>query len=216
MALDLFATRCRNCESAVPALAASCARCGAPNAARLPAFAIAGSVLVLIVAIAFAAFVILRGTRSDGTAGPKDDFAWLADAMAECDAEATKTPSTLHFLVVPMASNAADESAWRAKSRNDIGNAILLTQQVTLDALKGGGLWISSERYDFRIRDEATKDIYKWTPSTGIKKFLTPNAERINNFKVQFKTDKRLGEEWGATFVHERGTCYWVNAIIGN
>ena len=200
----------------VPAFAQSCGRCGAPNRARLPAFAVAGSLLVLIVAIAVAAFVILRGVRIEEPSGPGDDFAWLRTAMDDCDAEATKTPTMLHFLVVPMVSNAVDDRDWRAKSLNDIGNAILLNQQMTLEALTSGTLRLSKEQYDFRMRDEATNDVYKWTLSTGVKKFITPDAEGIKNFKVQFRTARRSDDQWGAAFVHESGTCYWVNAIIGN
>jgi len=210
----VFAAHCRNCAGTVSAFARTCERCGAPNASRVAAVAVVASLLILVAAIVVAAFVILRGVRIDEPAG--NDFAWLRKAMEDCDAEAEKTPTTLHFLVVPMTSNAVDDSDWKGKSLNDIGNAILLNQQATLEALEAERLRISKEQYDFRMRDEATSEVYKWTPSMGVKKFLAPGGDSIKNFKVQFLTTRRTGDNWGATFVHESGMCYWVNAIIGN
>jgi hypothetical protein len=216
MAFNPLASKCSRCGSAVPTFAASCPRCGASNRARLPALAIAGSLAVLVAALGIALTVFLRGTRPILSGPPNDNFVWLTAAMDECDAEAAKTPATLYFLVVPMKSNAADDEDWRAKSLNDIGNAILLNQQSALAGLKAGTLRIASEQYDFRLRDEGTNEIYKWTPSSGVKKFLSPNAAKVEKFKVQFTTQKRPSDEWGATCVHEQGTCYWVNAIIAN
>ena len=55
------------------------------------------------------------------------------------------------------------------------------------------------------------------SPSVGVKKFLVAGGVQIQEFKVQFKTQQRKNEnEWGAPFVHSKGTCYWVNAIIGH
>jgi len=207
----MITTDCQNCGDAVYVFAGSCERCGASNQARFRAIAVAGSLLMLIVAVAIAGLLILRWQRT------VDDFVWLATAMDDCDAEAAKMPDTLRFLVVPMASLPTDDEAWRAKSLNDIGNAILLTQSAALDGLKGGSLRISTERYEFTMRDEATSAVYKWSPSVGVKKFLTEDAAQIKEFKVQFKTPRKTNDaEWGATFVHRTGTCYWVNAIVGH
>jgi hypothetical protein len=208
----MITTECQNCGNPVFAFASSCERCGTPNRARLGAFAVAGSLVLLVVAVAVAAFVILRWHRIS-----VDDFAWVEKAMQECDAEAANAPETLRFLVIPMVSSPADDEGWRTKSLNDIGNAILLNQSDTLDALKGGSLRISTERYEFAMRDEATSAVYRWSPSVGVKKFLTGDAPQIRRFRVQFKTPRKTNDaEWGATFEHQAGTCYWVNAIIGN
>jgi hypothetical protein len=211
MVAGMLATNCLHCGNAMSAFARACGHCGASNPKRTTAIALAGAVVALIAALGIAAFVFAWQRT-----GTKDNFAWLAKAMEDCDAEAAKTPTTLHFLVVPMASKPADDAEWRAKSRNDIGNAILLVGEQTLDGLRSGQLKISSEPYDFRMRDDSTNDIYQWSSSTGVKKFLTPNAQAIEQFKLQFKTAKKTGDAWGATFVNQAGTCYWVNAIIGN
>lgn len=206
-------TDCPNCGNALFILAGSCKHCGAPNRARLGALAVVGALLLLIVAVGIATIVILRWDRIS----TPTDFTWLTTAMEGCDAEAAKAPDTLHFLVIPMASAPDDDEAWKAKSLNDIGNAILLTQRETLDGLMGGSLRISTEQYEFNMRDEKTSALYKWTPSVGVKKFLIPDAAQVTEFKVQFKTRQKTDDAaWGAVFQHRKGTCYWVNAIIGN
>jgi hypothetical protein len=208
----MITTDCPNCGTAILAFARSCRRCGAPNRTRLGALAVAGALLLLIIAVAVTLVAMLRWQQTS----TGDEFAWLEKAMEECDAEAETTPDTLRYLVVPMGSAPGEDAAWRAKSLNDVGNAILLSQRETLDGLRGESLRISTERYEFSVRDEATSAIYKWTPSLGVKKFLIPNAAKSVDFKVQFRTKERTSEtEWGATFVHRAGTCYWVNAIIG-
>lgn len=210
----MLTTDCPNCGNAVFAFAGSCKYCGMANRARLGALAVAGSILFLIVAVGVATLAVVRWQQV--ILAPADDLARLTTAMEECDAAAAKTPDTLHFLVIPVASLPADDEQWRAKSLNDIGNAILLTQRVMLDGLQGGGLRISNEQYDFKMRDEKTRAVFTWSPSVGVKKFLIPNAAQVTEFKVQFKTRKKTSDEWGAAFVHSKGTCYWVNAIIGN
>jgi hypothetical protein len=207
-------SECPNCGNAVPVLASSCAACGVPNRARLGAMAVVGSLIALVVAIGFVVAVILRGQQE--TAGPQD-YTWLSGAMTECDAEAQKAPDTLHFLVVPMLSAATDDAHWKSHSLNDIGNATLLRQRDTLEGLADQSLVIATGQYEFSVRDEKTSAVYKWAPSTGVKKFLVAGGVQIQEFKVQFKTQQRKSEnEWGAPFVHSKGTCYWVNAIIGH
>ncbi len=207
-------SECPNCGHAVPVFASSCGACGVQNGARLGAYAVAGSLMALLVAIGFVVAVILRGQQEAG--GPQD-YAWLSGAMTDCDAEAQKAPDTLHFLVVPMLSAAADDALWKSRSLNDIGNATLLRQRDTLDGLADQSLVVATDQYEFSVRDEKTSAVYKWAPSVGVKKFLVAGGVQIQEFKVQFKTQQRKNDtEWGAPFVHSKGTCYWVNAIIGH
>jgi hypothetical protein len=207
-------SECPNCGTAVPVFASSCGACGVPNRARLGAMAVVGSLIALLVAIGFVVLVILRGQQQ--TSGPQD-YAWLSTAMSDCDAEAQKAVDTLHFLVVPMLSAASDDAHWKSHSLNDIGNATLLRQRDTLDGLADQSLVVAPDQYEFSVRDEKTSAIYKWAPSTGVKKFLVAGGVQIQEFKVQFRTQQRKSDtEWGSPFVHSKGTCYWVNAIIGN
>jgi hypothetical protein len=207
-------SECPNCGNAVPVLASFCGACGVPNRARVGALAIVGSILALVVAIGFVIALVLRSQQEE--AGPPD-YAWLSSAMTDCDAEAKKAPDTLHFLVVPMLSAASDDALWKSHSLNEIGNATLLRQRDTLEGLADQSLVISTDQYEFSVRDEKTSAVYKWAPSVGVKKFLVAGGVPIQDFKVQFKTQQRKSEtEWGEPFRHNKGTCYWVNAIIGH
>jgi hypothetical protein len=219
----MIATDCPDCGEPVSTFAKSCAQCGAPNAARRAGLAIAGSLAVLLLAIAIATVAVLRWERlpvvddTASTPATTEDFGWLATAMKDCDTEAASTLSTLHFLVIPLRSAAGEDAAWRRRSLNDIGNAILLNSDTMLDSLKGGTLRLSEQQYTFGVRDDKSGIVYKWSPSTGVKRFSSPDADKIDNFKVQFVTrDKTDESNWGATFVRRKGNCYWVNAIIGN
>jgi hypothetical protein len=136
--------------------------------------------------------------------------------MQECDADAANNLSTLHFLVIPLAAVTGDDDYWRGRSLNDIGNAILLNSKVALDSLQDASLRLTPEQYTFAIRDEDTRTVYKWSPSTGVKRFSTADADAIASFKVQLLTRQKSDEaNWGAAFTRRKGNCYWVNAIIG-
>jgi hypothetical protein len=210
----MFNSECPNCGSAVPVFASACGACGIPNRARFGALAVAGALIALVVAIGFVVAVVVHGTQ--GSSGPQD-YGWLSGAMTDCDAEAQKVPDTLHFLVVPMLSAASDDAHWKSHSLNDIGNATLLRQRDTLEGLADQSLVVAPDQYEFAVRDEKTSAVYKWAPSVGVKKFLVAGGAQIQEFKVQFKTQQRKSEnEWGAPFIHSKGTCYWVNAIIGH
>jgi hypothetical protein len=212
----MIATQCRHCREKVFAFARACRNCGAPNKARMVAIAVAVGLAVLVV-VGGTIVALLRGHEATHAtpAASRDEFGWLSTAMAECDAEAAKAESTLEFLVVPLTAAPAEAEQWRKKSLNDIGNAILLTADDMLDGLKRGALSISAEQYLFSIRDEATGVVYKWSPSAGVKKFLTADASAIEQFKVQLQLGDKANEAaWGMAFVRRKGNCYWVNAIL--
>jgi hypothetical protein len=218
----MIATDCPDCGEPLARFAKSCPHCGAPNAARRAGFVIAASLVLLIAAIGIAALAIVRWQRLPiETEGPAtattDDFGWLKDAMKTCDDEAAGTPSTLHFLVIPLSAAPEGVPQWKSKSLNDVGNAIALPSQEALDALTGGMLKISPDPYFFRVHDDATKTILEWSLSTGVKRFSAPDTDAIQAFKLQFMTRERTGgDNWGATFARRKGNCNWVNAIIGN
>jgi hypothetical protein len=210
LVVPVIATRCPECGGPVGLPARSCALCGAPNRARAVVLAVAALLSSLVVGIGIAAVVIPR------SAAPPNDFAWLTKAMQDCDTEAAKQQSTLYFLIIPIASKPEDDAQWRSQSLNEIGNAILLSSDVALDGLKRQALKISTEEYAFNVRDR-DNTIYNWQSSIGPARLTIPNANAIEGFNIQFRTRSRTSETaWGNAFVRRGGTCYWVNAIIGN
>jgi len=210
---------CPNCGEAVAIFSRSCAHCGAYNTSRRAAIAVTASLSALVVAVGIAVFTVFSWQRAPGGADQQvsEDFTWLETAMKDCDEVAAKAPESLYFLVIPLASAPEDDESWRRISLNDLGNALLLKADAALEGLKQGNLVLSGERYRFNIRDEATNTIFKWSPSSGVKRFSSNEAASIDNFRVQMLTDERTNENaWGAAFIRQKGTCYWVNAIVGH
>jgi hypothetical protein len=203
---------CPQCGAPGAALARSCAQCGAPKRTRVrAAVAAAGALFILVVAVGITALVLRRPPPPMAV-----DVASLTKVMQDCEAEAGKQPSTLYFLVVPMTSKPEDQQRWQSRSLNDIGNAILLGSDDALEGLKDGTLKITSEEYVFNVRDRANV-LYNWKSSAGIARLTIPNADSIEGFNIQFQTRNRTDDAaWGNGFVRQAGTCYWVNAIIGN
>lgn len=177
------------------------------------------SVLVLGLAAVAVAMFLFAGGPSDqqgAAVDPKgDDFGWLETAMKQCDEQAAKDPKGLHYLVIPLVDEPRDEPGWRRISINDIGNAILINGEDMLAGLRRKALRISTDEYVFSARNEATKDVLTWKPSTGVRKFVINDASGIERFRVQFQSsDAARAINWGATFVRKEGNCYWVNAIL--
>jgi hypothetical protein len=216
---------CPNCGESVPFFARACGYCGAPNPARRRVAFVAVALASVALALVVATLVVsLTGIAPKGDAtsssgqpitGTGDDFAWVANAMTECDRQAAKEPNTLQFLVVPMVDDPPDDRGWRRISLNDIGNAILINAEDTLAGLKRKALRISTDSYVFSARNEDTKVVYRWSASTGVRKFVVADGSAIQSFKIQFESsDAGRAANWGATFVRKPGNCYWVNAII--
>ncbi len=222
---DLTIAECAQCGERLSAFARSCPHCGAPGAAWRTSIAVAGALAGLIIALGVAAFVIFRGWEllprsTQQQAGPRSgetDVGWLQAGMKACDEEAAKDPVSLYFLVVPLASQGDDMARWRSMSLNDIGNAILLSSDDTLNGLRTGTLRISPQEYVFSVRDEATHVVHRWNRTSGVAKFSTTDEKKIASFKIQFQTrDSTRGNAWGNIFVRQPGNCYWVNAVLGN
>jgi hypothetical protein len=198
----------------------ACGYCGAPVRARWSALAIAVVLGVACLAVLGVAFLILAGRSPNQEAAAVDprgggDFAWLETAMKQCDEQATKDAKGLHYLVIPLVDEPRDEPGWRRISINDIGNAILINGEDMLAGLQRKALRISTAEYVFSARNEATKDVLTWKPSSGVRKFVINDASGIQQFKVQFQSsDAARAINWGATFERQPGNCYWVNAIL--
>jgi len=154
-------------------------------------------------------FVLTRQPRIDSA------FGWLQEAMKACDEKAASETGTLHVLVVPLVSVSKNAQEWRSISRNDIGNAMVLGGDETLEALKQGQLAISTDRYVFSVRDETTATVYRWDAATGVKWFRSSEAGAITSLKMQFKPQQAgRDDRWGNTFEYKSGTCYWINALF--
>jgi len=175
--------------------------------------------ILCLAAVGLAVFLLAgRSSNQQGAAVDQSgggDFAWLETAMKQCDEQAAKDPTGLHYLVTPLIDEPRDEPGWRRISINDIGNAILINGGDMLAGLRRKALRISTDEYIFSTRNESTKDVLTWKPSSGVRKFVISDAAGIGQFKVQFQSnDASRTINWGATFERQPGNCYWVNAIL--
>ena len=212
---------CPNCGAKVGFLARTCSRCGAPNPARRNAILVIAALAVLGFAIVAAVVWVLGSGWKSGSrtveqrAAAAGDFSWLEKALKECDAEATKQQSAIHFLVTPLVDEPKDDPGWRRISINEIGNAILINAEDMLAGLKRKALRLSTDQYVFSARAEGSKEVLTWQPAVGAKKFVYENASEMSAFRVQFQPrDAGRSGDWGAPFKRVAGNCYWVNAIL--
>jgi hypothetical protein len=229
MAVEMTDGECPNCGGRTLLLARTCSSCGNPLAPRKAGLLVAGALLLLLVAILIAVVVVLRwhqlaAATESGDAADEQiaatstaDLSWLANAMSGCDAEAKTDRGVFHFLVTPLVSVTQDLAPWQAKSINDAGDGILLRAEDMLAGLKSGALRIYPADYGFGIFDEAGNVLQKWRPAMGVAKFSAASAAPISTFKVQFRTSHSgSNPNWGGSFNRLDGSCYWVNAIIGD
>jgi hypothetical protein len=220
---------CPNCGGGTLVLARTCPHCGAQLELRIAGMLVAGALALLLVAIVAAVLVVLTwhqlaaatesGAAADEqiAAASTADFSWLITAMSECDAEAKTDKGAFHFLVTPLASVADDIEPWRAKSITDAGDGILLRAEDMLAGLKSGALRVYPADYGFSIFDGAANTLHKWRPTVGVTKLSAADVAPISIFKVQFRTSHSGSDpNWGGSFNHLSGSCYWVNAVIGN
>jgi hypothetical protein len=226
--VEMIDGECPNCGGGTFVLAKACPHCGAPVGLRTAGMMVAGALVLLLVAIVVAVVVVLRWHQlaaATGSGAPADeniaasstsDLSWLATAMSGCDAEAKTDLGGLHFLVTPLVSVEKDLAPWRARSINETGNGTLLRSDATLEGLKAGTLRIYPSDYEFSVIDQADTTVSKWRPAAGVTRFSTAEPGSISTFKVQFRTAHGGDPKWGGSFTRQKGTCYWVNAIIGN
>ena len=213
-------TDCRNCGERIPKGARACDYCGTPTSARRSVVVLVAALAALCLAAVAIVAVMLMGRAPDqsGTAVPpraEGDFSWLEAAMKQCDEQATQETKGLHYLVVPLTDEPRDDPGWRRISVNDIGNAILIRSEDMLAGLQRKALRLSTDEYVFSARNEKTRDVLTWKPSTGVRKFVINDASDIEQFRVQFQSnDAARAINWGAIFERQPGNCYWVNAIL--
>jgi hypothetical protein len=215
-------TDCPQCGEPIPKGAHACGYCGAPVPKRRGRLLIVTAVVAAVVLAAVVAVLFLfpggRSPTQDVAAvdqGAGGDFGWLETAMKQCDEQAAKEPNGLHYLVIPLVDEPRDEPGWRRISINDIGNAILIKAEDMLAGLKRKALRVSTDEYVFSARNEKTRDVLTWKPSTGVRKFVVNDAAGIEQFRVQFQSDDvSRAINWGSIFERQAGNCYWVNAIL--
>jgi hypothetical protein len=147
---------------------------------------------------------------------PTVDVATIEKAMAACDAEAAKDPDSLFFMVLPMVAADKADQRWASLALQNGANAfLLLSANDALDGLRSSTLLFRPGRYTFAVLDVATGATYSWTSATGLSRLAKKNAGAIPTIRLGFDfSEAQAGTQWGNEFKRERGTCYWVSALV--
>jgi hypothetical protein len=154
-----------------------------------------------------------------GSAAPNqetaDDYSWIVQAMAECDAEAKQKLDKLQFLIVPLAPAGASLPGWSPQPISDVGRSgKLLSSGDALVGLRNHALGIYQKPVTFVISDPSTGTLYKWKPAVGVAA-LTTSQSAAETLRLGFELPDVADEiEWGPTVKIQKGTCYWINPLV--
>ncbi|HEY7243757.1 MAG TPA: hypothetical protein VH678_07725 [Xanthobacteraceae bacterium] len=221
---------CRSCRAALSYFAGSCPACGAssqPNPVTV------GIGLVGLVALCAALLIAVQIARHPQALPPvpeqagepgssaapdgkkADDYDWLIQAMAECDAEAKKKLDKIRFLIVPLAPGGTSLPGWSPQPIGDVGRAgKLVSSEDALVGLRNHALRIYQKPVTFVISDSATGTVYKWRPAVGVAA-LNASQISVESVKLGFELPDVTDEvEWGPTVNLQKATCYWINPLV--
>jgi len=221
--------QCRSCRAPVSYFAGSCPQCGVSNQPNPVTVAAGVTGLLLVCAAVLIAVQIASHLRppqvvseragEPGSATPDeekaDNYGWLIQAMAECDAEAKEKLDKFHFLIVPLAPTGTSLPGWSPQPISDIGRSgKLLSSGDALVGLRNHALGIYQKPVTFVISDTSTGTLYKWKPAVGVAALNTSQTE-VDNVKLGFELPDVADEiEWGPTVHIQKGTCYWINPLV--
>jgi hypothetical protein len=145
------------------------------------------------------------------------NFGWIEQAIAQCEAEAARSADTLYFLVIPVVAIDGNQQAWLAKSNGTVGASVLLLgSQDTLDGLRAGSLGLVRRSFNFAILEPSATRVYQWRPALGVHKFAIRDAKAVATFKPGFEIPAGGDTQWadGGAITREAGTCYWTGALM--
>ena len=147
---------------------------------------------------------------------PASDLASITKSMSDCDAEATREPNSLHFLVMPLVPAKSAENDWRSLALQEVGNTfLLLSAKDALDGLRDGKLTVRPGRFTFAVLDSATGKSFSWTSATSISRLSRPVDQEVKSLKLGFDfSAAQSGPQWRSEFRRDPGTCYWVSVLV--
>jgi hypothetical protein len=149
-------------------------------------------------------------------AAPATDLATIRKEMTDCDNVATKDPSLINFLVLPLLVAKGAENDWRAAALSEVGNSfLLLSANDALDGLRDGKLVVRPGRYTFAIRDPAGGQSFSWTSATAVSRLSRPLSQDVKRLNLGFDfSPTQSGTTWSNEFNRDPGTCYWVIVLV--
>ncbi len=180
--------------------------------------ALAGGIFLALAALAVAAVYAASWRAQMRAKAPQaagdGRYAWLSAALDACEAEASKYPQSLYFMVVPMAAASSGADALRSRALETIGPATLLESKVALQGLESGALRISREQFILHAIDVDTNAIHRWSSVSGVSTLSDRNNTAKGPFKIRLQTSPNDGTEWSAATADGVATCHWVFALL--
>jgi hypothetical protein len=230
--------QCPQCGTTARPLARTCINCGATRAGSMRATGFVGLGLTIgLLAIGFAidqswrkltawrdanlarieqAPALFGPPRPTGQPKLVEDFAWIEQAMTNCDTEAGKHLDALYFLVLPLATTDGNMQRWSSLSLGQIGTSVtLLKSHDALDGLRDGSLSLYQGQFVFSILEPSSNVTYRWKAATGVSEFVTQDALSIKAFKPGLQV---VGVDpdtaWADDVTQQRPSCFWVSALL--
>ena len=142
---------------------------------------------------------------------PRQDAQSVKQAMADCDAAALASPDTLHLLVTPVTSTAGPVQ-FSMTAGEIYESFVLVPSQAMIDGLQNGSLAIEVRPFEFFIADQS--GTHSWKSSAGQSSFALPNAAKISEFRIGFRTTWSSEIVWSNSYARRNGACYWINARL--
>jgi hypothetical protein len=222
----LARTQCRSCGASISSFALVCPECHAPNqpnpvttTAALLAIAALGATIA-VGAARFGPHPAQQPVSEPATAASMpnsagtDDYGWIMDIMARCEAEAKRQPDVLRFVVVPMTRTGLSMPGWSPTSIGEVGgSARLLSATHALFGLRNGVLAPYAKPVAFVLSDPNSKTQYKWQPAVGVAEFTSElgSGDLTLGFEMPDVADEI---QWGPTVGINTGSCYWINLLV--
>jgi hypothetical protein len=218
---------CRGCGTPISHFALRCANCRAPNQPNAVATTAALLLTCSLGAAAALGAALFRhnlaqhrpadapaAASEPGPAGTQD-YSWIMEAMAKCEAESKQQPDMLHFIVVPMSQTGSSLPGWSPTPIADVGSSgKLLSATHALFGLRNGVLMLYAKPLTFLISDPNTKTAYKWQPAVGVAELATKELAS-GNLTLGFEMPDVADEiQWGPAVGITKGSCYWINLLV--
>jgi hypothetical protein len=147
---------------------------------------------------------------------PPADIPAITKAMSDCDTAAANDPDSLYFLALPLRPANPNDHTWSAVALQTVGSSyLLLSAKDAIEGLRKNTLVLRPDRYTFSVLDTESGQTYSWTSATGMSRLAKRDSGAVKALKLGFDfSAAQAGAQWSAEFKRDRGTCYWLSALV--
>jgi hypothetical protein len=179
--------------------------------------ALAAATLAVLAVLAMAAVYLAswrHKTRIQVAQADGAQFAWLTKALEDCEAEASRYPGSLYFMVVPLAAVAGPGADLQSRALDRVGPTMLFDSKVAMDELGSGTLRIAREPFVLHALDIETNAEHRWNSASGVSTLSERNNTSKGPFKIRLQTAPGDPASWSSVTADGVATCHWVFALL--